>query len=785
MKAGQNAVGRTELLAPAGNPEAFYGAVRTGADAVYLAGNRFGARAYADNFTGEELIKCIRYGHLFGKKIYLTVNTLLKERETEELYEYLLPFYEEGLDGVIVQDPGVLRLVRNDFPGLKIHVSTQMTLCSGYGVRLLKDMGASRIVPARELSLEEICLLKREAETEIECFIHGAMCYCYSGQCLFSSILGGRSGNRGRCAQPCRLPYTVETGGKRLKDCYVLSLKDMCTIEHLPRLMEAGIDSFKIEGRMKKPEYAAGVTQVYRRYMDAYYELREKHGAEEAAQSWHVESRDRKILHSLYIRSQVQDGYYFRRNGREMITLDSPAYNAGDEALLAEIREKYLKAPLKLPVVLEAEFRAGEPARVTAALTEKEKIPIVCTVTGDPAGRALKQPVTEENLSLRLGKLGDSPFYPRQIKVILEDNCFYPLGQVNELRRAAVRVLEEKILTERGYGEGFREKSAPRKLTDRNSQCAETVKKRKKTGGDVISLRTGEQLQAVWEWLEENPDRKISRIYVEADLLLQEREGISKVCEAISRRVFSGASGEIPGRRGFFISLPYILREPEETYLDRICSEAEESGLTWGFLVRSMDGLGYLEERYRHREKRPVCRGDAGCYVWNRAGAEELLPYLAGFCLPWELNAKEQRHLAESFPEKEVSFEKIVYGRIPMMVTANCIRRTAGLCGGKRGKMIPGKLPAGSGRQDTFLTDRYHKKFPVVENCIHCMNIIYNSVPLSLYRELSLWRERTDLRMDFILEGSGEVKRLLDAFLKGMPLPPGDYTAGHEKRGVE
>ena len=260
-----SAMKKVELLAPAGNTEAFYGAIHAGADAVYLGGNRFGARAYAENFSEEELVACIRYAHLFGRKVYLTVNTLVKESEFSEIYEYLEPYYRAGLDGVIIQDMGVFSFIRENFPGMELHGSTQMTITGEYGAEFLKEQGACRVVPARELSLKEIRRIKEATGMEIECFIHGAMCYCYSGQCLFSSILGGRSGNRGRCAQPCRLPYS----SKGQKECYPLSLKDMCTIESIPELLRAGIDSFKIEGRMKKAEYAAGVTAIYRKYIDS------------------------------------------------------------------------------------------------------------------------------------------------------------------------------------------------------------------------------------------------------------------------------------------------------------------------------------------------------------------------------------------------------------------------------------------------------------------------------------------------------------------------------------
>ena len=264
---------KPELLAPAGNMECFKAAINAGADAVYIGGQKFGARAFAGNFTDEEVIEAIRLAHFWNKKVYLTVNTLLKDDEIRELVSYLKPFYEAGLDAVIIQDMGVLRLCRQHFPGLSLHISTQMTVTESGAANLLKELGAERIVPARELTLDEIQKLKKESGLEIETFIHGAMCYCYSGQCLFSSFLGGRSGNRGRCAQPCRQPYqtSLQKKGKK-EEHYPLSLKDMCVLPILPRLIAAGIDSFKIEGRMKSAEYVAGVTAMYRKYIDLYFD---------------------------------------------------------------------------------------------------------------------------------------------------------------------------------------------------------------------------------------------------------------------------------------------------------------------------------------------------------------------------------------------------------------------------------------------------------------------------------------------------------------------------------
>lgn len=258
---------KAEILAPAGSYESFRAAILAGADAVYAGGPRFGARAYAKNFSKEQMLAAIDEAHLHGRKFYLTVNTLLKEPEMAELFAYLEPFYNGGLDAVIVQDLGVFSFVRRWFPDMEIHVSTQMTVTGSEGAAFLKERGATRVVPARELSLEEVRRMKKETGMEIECFVHGALCYCYSGQCLMSSLIGGRSGNRGQCAQPCRLPYGAN-GEKR----YLLSPKDICTLDLIPDLIDAGIDSFKLEGRMKRPEYVAGVTGMYRKYTDLYLE---------------------------------------------------------------------------------------------------------------------------------------------------------------------------------------------------------------------------------------------------------------------------------------------------------------------------------------------------------------------------------------------------------------------------------------------------------------------------------------------------------------------------------
>lgn len=430
---------KVELLAPAGNIEGFYGAIHAGADAVYLAGTKYGARAYADNFSEEEIIQCIKYAHLWKRKVYLTVNTLVKEEELEELPAFLSPLVEASLDGVIIQDFGVFQSIKETFPSLPLHVSTQMTVSGPYGARLMADMGAVRIVPARELTLKEIISLKEKSGIEVECFIHGAMCYCYSGQCLFSSILGDRSGNRGRCAQPCRLPYHVGNQSSFGPECYPLSLKDMCTIESIPQLIEAGIDSFKIEGRMKKPEYTAGVTALYRKYIDQYYSGTYKGPTKE----------DFVKLQHLYIRSEIQEGYYHRQNGKEMITLDNPAYSGSDEVELETIREKYILSKPKMNIQMKARFHIGEPAILEVKLSSMDHW-LACQ--GQEVQAAQKAPVTKDNVIAQLTKLGETVFFPDaafnngQPLLQMDSNMFYPLKALNELRRSAINTLEEEIL---------------------------------------------------------------------------------------------------------------------------------------------------------------------------------------------------------------------------------------------------------------------------------------------------------------------------------------------------
>lgn len=361
---------KPEILAPAGTREAMEAAVKAGCDAVYAGGSLFSARAYAGNFDEEAFIKAIDFCHLFGVKVYMTLNTLLKENEIdrreEKIARYLEPYYKRGLDAVLVQDMGVLKLLREEFPDLPVHASTQMSISSAYGARLAKELGMERIVPARELSLEEIRSIRDQSDIEIETFVHGAMCFAYSGKCLFSSFAGGRSGNRGRCAQPCRRFYELYEADKKTKQPlageYLLSLKDLCTLKDLPLLIDAGIDSFKIEGRMKNEYYVASAVSAYRRARDTYLDLKEKEQAD-GFDSLSTASADayRKLAFSLqlelediYNRGGFYGGYYFTDKGREMAAVKRPNHQGVRIGTVTSVK------PPQFEISLEQDLHRGD-----------------------------------------------------------------------------------------------------------------------------------------------------------------------------------------------------------------------------------------------------------------------------------------------------------------------------------------------------------------------------------------------------------------------------------------
>lgn len=433
-----------ELLAPAGSFEAAKAAVNAGADAIYMGGPLFSARAYAkssaDGMEKEEaetpLMKALSYCHLHRVKVYMTVNTLMKEKELSDIEEYLRPYVEQGIDAFIVQDLGLMALLKKLYPQVPLHVSTQAAVTGPRYAGRLKELGAKRVVPARELSLKE---LRAIADTgiEVEAFIHGALCYSYSGQCLMSSMIGGRSGNRGRCAGPCRLPYEVLDENRRPiggeDENYVLSMKDLNTLGRLSELEEAGVCSLKIEGRMKSPLYVAGVTGIYRKWLDKSPADRDE--AEFA--------EDMRRLGEIFDRGGTTDGYLDGKNGRDMVQLiEKEELRVPDAKVVEEITGKYLDVSGKIPVRVKATLKKGTPVSLT--LSEAGGGESV-TVIGQEVQQAGNRPVTEDVIREKLFGFGTTELEPVEEAIEAEEDIFVPAGELKALRRQAVEELYEAI----------------------------------------------------------------------------------------------------------------------------------------------------------------------------------------------------------------------------------------------------------------------------------------------------------------------------------------------------
>lgn len=723
-------VSAPELLAPAGSFEVCRAAIFAGADAVYAGGSRFGARAYAKNFTEEELLEAIDFVHLHGKKLYLAVNTLLKQEEIKELYAYLLPYYEHGLDAVIVQDFGVMQSVRQWFPLLPIHISTQMSVASTYGFAYLQKLGASRIVTARELSLSEILAIRSQSDLEIECFVHGALCYCYSGQCLLSSMLGGRSGNRGRCAQPCRLPYTVLDSAKKLvQNGYPLSPKDLCTIEQIPELIQAGVTSFKIEGRMKSASYAAEVTAVYRKYIDQWMQ----------SETEGVDSSDYKRLLRAGNRSGFTDGYYHRHNGQEMISITCPSHEKDLSVDACVLKEN------KLPVQAKAVINVGRPASLTVSCGET-----FVSVLGSIVQQAQTQPLSYKMLAAQLSKTGNTPFAVEQMEIDLDGSIFLPKQALNQLRREALEQLEAQMLA--------RYRRNP--VSGRGQTGFDAAGGILKTAQQAVFTAVAEECWQLDVLLEQD---FISRVYLDSSMY--SRECFAAQLTAQVKRIHAA-------KKQAYLSLPAVFRQKTAQFYRTQWQSIQNSGVD-GFLVKTQDELGFLEAVQADKSR---CILDDSLHTYSddtkACFAKEGWLYDT---VPLELNKKELR------ARNNTKSELLIYGRLPLMTSAQCIQNTAARCMKKR--------------EVWYLKDRYGKEFPVRNVCSECYNTIYNTQPLSLI-QLSEELNRlhpASYRIWFTTEEEQTVRLVLQSVRKAflehqavtMAAVAGAYTNGHYKRGTE
>lgn len=801
---------RVEILAPAGSMECLKAAIAAGADAVYTGGALFGARAYAHNLTEEELLEAIDYVHLHGRRLYLTVNTLIKDREMEkQMYDYLLPYYRQGLDAVIVQDIGLFRFIRKHFPDLPIHASTQMTLTGVDGAKFLEKEGAQRIVTSRELSMAEVKKIADETELEIESFVHGALCYCYSGQCLFSSFIGGRSGNRGQCAQPCRLLYRTPEA-KRPQ--YLLSLKDICTLELIPEMIESGIYSFKIEGRMKKPEYAAAVAFQYRKYTDLYLKYYEECPAEEdpaayAMKKYRVREEDRQMLLDLYNRGGFHTGYYHTQNGREMISLNRPNHagvpavkvlakkgrNVTAKALTDLYPQDIIELPMRkgrekadnytckdavrkgmnvqIPVFADTPFKRDEIWMRTRNSTlidtlreefvngkikericgtfrlypqEKATLTVKCrdaeiTVAGEKAQEALSQPMSRERIEKQLRKTGNTEFEFSFLKAEIGEKVFLPMQSLNELRREALETLE-KVICEKYRRSG--------EVKDPEEDKTELSMEEEVLSGWTASVRTAEQMEVILE------EEAIGRIYVDCTMFPRIWEKDSYV-EWITKVHAAG--------KEIYLVMPYIFRERTRKQYEAAYNRIFGAG--WdGILIANYESFAFLKEHgYTGR-----IMTDYNLYefnqesrkFWKEKGVFE-------FTAPVELTERELQDL------RVKDGEVIVYGYLPMMISAGCIQKTTRGCLKKSGQ--------------TTITDRYRNPFVVKNECDYCYNILYNYVPLYLGDRMEEVYQIGPgrIRLMFTTERQQEVRQILSAYFEGKELPEGTYTRGHWKRGIK
>ena len=756
-----------EILAPAGSFESMVAAVNAGADAVYIGGSRFGARAYANNLDEEMMIRAIDYVHLHGAKIYMTVNTLVKEKELPDLYEYLKPYYEAGLDAVIVQDLGVFRYVREHFPKMDIHVSTQMTVTGKYSASKLKEMGAVRVVPARELTLGEIREIYDETGLEIETFVHGALCYCYSGQCLFSSLIGGRSGNRGRCAQPCRLPFDVVRDGRYINkknEKYVLSLKDLCTLDLIPDILEAGVCSLKIEGRMKSPRYTAGVVSMYRKYVDMYL----KNGRN----GYKVDPADKRMLLDLFDRGGQSDGFYRVHNGRDMVVLkEKPAFREGNQELFDRLDRLYVDAVKKEKIQGTAYFEVGKPARLTltAELTGRaaenetcdtklaSAASMICWVDGDIVEEAKNAPMDEARIRKQLMKTGDSPFEFEKLDITIKGNIFVPVQALNSMRREALEGLEKGLLQghKRQVEDTEEDGSNLKALTRCTMQSADTMEEQKKEFSALVNSK--EQFEAAFgrmaEWIESGANASYG-------IYLASEEFDANGWKTLADRCHDAGIS-------CYLMLPRIFRTHAERYFLKNLELLKNAGFD-AFGVAAMEEPGFMQ-KYVPGAKLFF---DHGMYTFNSVASGMMDEYGADRkTIPVELNGRE-------ITERGGNDEMIIYGYLPMMVSANCIKKTTEGCTGK-----PELL---------FLKDRKGKEMPVRNQCRFCYNTIYNESPMSLLG-LSEEVERFEpsvLRLNFTIEDRIETEKILTAFhaeyMEGRKAAPlANFTRGHFKRGVE
>lgn len=846
---------KIEILAPAGSYEGMIAAMNAGCDAVYIGGSSFGARAYAGNLDEQAMLAAIDEAHIRGKQLYLTVNTLLKEKEhSNQLYSYLEKFYLQGLDAVIVQDVGVLHFIHEQFPELPIHASTQMTLTMAEGANLLKPYGVTRLVTSRELNLKEIKNIRENTDLEIETFVHGALCYCYSGQCLMSSMIGGRSGNRGRCAQPCRMTYRFyEENNKHAggQEKYLLSPKDINTLTIIPELAEAGIDSFKIEGRMKRPEYAAAVARLYRKYVDFYQEKGK--AAYETMIKGERFREDMLQLQDVYNRGGFSEGYAKTYHGKAMMSVNRPnhsgvlvgevmeiqgsqvgillkekvnaqdilelradqeavyeftvkdtheaeqvlrtnvgkrpapmdnkkvpgkqqrgaavpqvrkglqVYRTKNNSLLAELTREYIEKNRQRGIKGTLEAHLGERLALTLQCQET-----VITVYHETVQEALKQPMTKEKLAGALEKTGGTLFYFKELNINSDDNIFLPVAWLNEIRRLALARLQEEITglyRRTRIDHPVEERGITAALMKEEDGCTSSKNPENKSFDFTVSVQTKEQFEATVDM------REVTVIQVDYDCF-----------EILDIESFANRA-EQKGKQ-FYLTLPSICRANRYPNLRQTIEQVIKLAALTGFVVKNFEEIALLKSLWKEEMTKKQIILNYNMYTYNRESKRFWQEHkLEHFTAPVELNYQELKELGIR------DSDLVVYGYLPLMVSAQCLFENTSSCVKGKGAVVL----SGKNNIQGRLVDRLEKSFYVKTSCNGCYNTIYNGQPLALYKQAEdiLKLNPKAIRLDFTKEVYEETRRIIQLFYERFCLGKqgaeelSDYTTGHFKRGVE
>lgn len=805
---------KPEILAPAGSYAGLQAAVAAGCDAIYIGGAQFGARAYADNPDTQTMIQAIEYCHLHGVKLYLTVNTLLKDQELRtSLYDYILPFYEAGLDAAIVQDLGVVRALHRWFPDLDLHASTQMNLVMGKGMDRLKQYGITRIVPARELSLQELEQMRQDTDLELEVFVHGALCYCYSGRCLFSSMQGGRSGNRGRCTQPCRMLYHGQG-----QPGYYLSPKELCNLSYLPELIRAGVNSFKIEGRMKRPEYTAYVTSVYRYYVDLYQEL-----GPDGFQWWQQKHQeqwqdDRRKLAELYNREGFTSGYLEGKVGMgdggktesaSMLAMKRSHHGGVKVGTVVSVDARsvvyHLERDIAAQDVVEFrdstgktiyEYTVGTGSRSGSQV--RARYQKGCRIRiGDEVYRTRHQQLLDEIDRDYLRKEKQLPIVGEFIAepgkactlTISRLDCTISLtGDVvsQALKQPATEESVRKALCQTGDSMfSF----AELEIVLRGSvflSVGMLKKMRRATLQDLENALLADSRRTALEKVE-NGDVSIDEreeagrndrepVYSAAVMTWEQLQPVlrEKAVQEVILRMDQMAERELEraavqirdADKRLVLGMPAIWRKQAwQRYAQQY---DRQDGIFWkihpdGYLIQNIESLCFLQEVVGVSTSQ--IRTDASLYVMNREAANWWQDQgIRQMTVPWELTSREWQQIANK--EQQI----IIYGHIPLMVSVQCLACNTGHCR---------KMEQDSCRSLIFQGEK-KRHFLAVNYCKYCYNIIYQGLPFSIQRETELLQQNGFLqwRYEFTVETAEQVQQILAGYV------PEQTEIGHYEQDV-